>query len=277
MTTTIELPPLERLQRDIRLAAITLSHKEARFLVDAYYQIQDYRKASANQVRSMDTSPEPEPHAVLDWLYHTMDTLEGDIRKALDVYSDASMPGRWAKSIVGIGPVIAAGLLAHIDIERARHVGHIYGFAGLSVGQVWQRGQKRPWNAQLKTLCWKIGQSFNKLQNHPRDFYGHYLVQRKLYEVGRNERGETQEEAARILAAKKIGRDTEAYKAYSQGRLPPAHLEARAERWATKLFLSHFHAVLYWDRYETMPDLPYAIARLGHDGFIEIPHWPFEG
>ena len=34
----------------------------------------------------------------------------------------------------------------------------------------------------------------------------------------------------------KIGKTTEAYAAYSAGRLPPGHLHARAKRWAVKLF-----------------------------------------
>jgi transposase len=68
-----------------------------------------------------------------------MKTVEREIRKALDLYSDEHVPGVWAKSIIGIGPVIAAGLLAHIEIERAPTVGHIWAFAGLDPTRKWGR------------------------------------------------------------------------------------------------------------------------------------------
>lgn len=56
-------------------------------------------------------------------------------------------------SIHGIGPVISAGLLAHIDIHRAVTVGHIWRFAGLDPSVKWLKKTKRPWNAGLKVLC----------------------------------------------------------------------------------------------------------------------------
>ena len=108
---------VEKLRKDLREAARTLSAREARFLVDAYYMIQDQRIEAQNQVRALNESQEP--HEILDWLFDQSHTLEREITKALDTYSDEHVPGRWAKSICGIGPIIAAGLLAHIDIERA--------------------------------------------------------------------------------------------------------------------------------------------------------------
>src|SRR5215467_2978497 len=104
--------PVDRLARDLVKAATTLSDREARFLVDAYYTMQEDRKRAHNQLRNM----ADEPHAVIDWLAAQHETLESQIRRALDVYSDAHPVGQWLKSLHGIGPVIAAGLLAHIDI-----------------------------------------------------------------------------------------------------------------------------------------------------------------
>lgn len=45
-----QLDPISRLNRDIREAATILGQVEARFLVDAYYIIQEDRKRSFNQV-----------------------------------------------------------------------------------------------------------------------------------------------------------------------------------------------------------------------------------
>src|SRR3990167_10769230 len=172
-----ELNPITRLSRDLKEAAATLSPDEARYLVDAYYQIQEYRKAASNQVRSLVEAKEP--HAVILWLAEQNESLESQIKRALDRWSDANAVGQWAKSIVGIGPVISAGLLAHIDIAKAPTVGHIWRFAGLDPTLVWEKKTKRPFNAQLKTLCWKIGESFVKTCNNVASQYGPVYLARK--------------------------------------------------------------------------------------------------
>ncbi len=266
------LRPLERLHKDIRDAAITLSREECRFLVDAYYIWQEQRKRSDNQARALATSEEP--HAVIAWLSANAAMLESDIKRALDAYSEGDPLGRWAKSIVGIGPVIAAGLLAHIDIERAPTVGHIWRFAGLDPTVSWERKTKRPWNASLKTLCWKIGESFVKVSGREGDIYGHVYVERKAQEQQRNEAGEFAEQAKRVLEEKKIGKSTEAYGHYSKGRLSPAHVHARAKRYAVKLFLSHWHHVAYVFQYGGPPPKPYILTREEHAHFLSPPNWP---
>ena len=48
---------------------------------------------------------------------------------------------------------------------------------------------KRPWNADLKLICWKAGESFVKTSNHPSDIYGHIYAERKLWEIQQNENG----------------------------------------------------------------------------------------
>jgi hypothetical protein len=52
------------------------------------------------------------------------------------------------------------------------------------------RAQKLPYNAQLKTLCWKIGQSFCKVSGKQDAVYGQLYVQFKTDEVSRNENGQ---------------------------------------------------------------------------------------
>ncbi len=270
------LEPLTRLSRDLKKAAVTLSPDEARYLVDLYYLTQEDRKRLDNQGKAMERSETPEPHTVLDWFFGNVETLENDIRRALDTYSDSHPIGRWAKSIHGIGPVIAAGLLAHIDIRKAPTVGHIWRFAGLDPSVSWGKGQKRPWNAELKTLCWKIGQSFMKQSGNPKDFYGHLYVEYKARIAAKNEAGDYAEQAAGYLKAKNYGKETEAYKAYSEGRLPKAQIDARARRWAVKLFLAHLHAVWYEVEFGCPPPKPYVLEHLGHAHEIKPPNWPME-
>jgi hypothetical protein len=274
MNTQIATPPLEavtRLTKDLNQAAVGLTIPEVRYLVDAYYKHQDDRKAAANQAAALGRSGEP--HDVINWLAQQNEHLEGQVKRALTTWCAQQPICQWSMSIVGIGPVISAGLAAHIDIRKAPTAGHIWRFAGLDPTVSWGKGEKRPWNAALKVLCWKIGESFVKVSNNPADVYGKVYVSRKEDEAGRNERGEYAEIAAGILTAKKIGKETDAYKAYSQGKLPPGHIHARAKRYAVKLFLSHFHHVAYEITFDTPPPKPYIIQHGGHVHFMAPPNW----
>lgn len=326
MTTEAAVPedeaPDRKLSRDLAKAAATLRPHEARFLVDSYYQMQEDRKRSANQVLSLDTGGEP--HAVVAWLTDQSKTLEGQLKRALNIYSKADPVGAWSRNILGIGPVLAAGLLAMIDIERAPTAGHIWRFAGLDPTHVWLGREKaaalvgemvpvgteltnevlvkianhlkrnvesfirqahdkkgkltrgtltaalarRPWNARLKTLCWKIGESFVKVSGKLDAYYGLVYVKRKEFETGQNEAGKYADQAKRILREKNIGKTTDAYGHYSEGRLPPAQIHARAKRYAVKLFLSHWHHVSFVNRFHRDPPKPYPIAHLDHVEFI---------
>ncbi len=261
--------PVERLSMDLRRAARTLSEEEARFLVDSYYARQDDRIRAKNQVRASGESGEP--HTVITALADQSDTIEQNIKLALDQYSASHDLGIWARSIVGIGPVIAAGLLAHIDISKAPTVGHIWRFAGLDPSVSWNKGQKRPWNAKLKVLCWKAGESFKKFSGRDDCFYGKIYRERKAYEVERNVSGGNAETAAATLEKKKFS-DKKTKEIYEAGRLPDGRIDLRATRYAVKLFLAHYHEVGYEQLHGTPPPLPYPIAHLSHAHKIERPN-----
>ena len=269
--TSISLDPITRLKRDIRASATILTVPQIRYLVDAYYSIQEYRKASAGQIRALTVTAEP--CEVIDWLASQMGTLENQIKRALDVWTDSQPVCQWAKSITGIGPVISAGLAAHIDITKAPTVGHIWRFAGLDPTQKWEKKTKRPWNAQLKTLCWKIGESFVKVSGNAADVYGKVYLDRKAYESERNEQGELANQAAEVLKSEKIGKGTDAYAAYSIGKLPPGHIHSRAKRYAVKLFLAHYHHVAFRIHFGVDPPKPYVIEHLGHVHYIAPPNF----
>ncbi|HSN22901.1 MAG TPA: transposase, partial [Methylomicrobium sp.] len=249
-------------------ASKLLDLHEVRFLVDAYYQMQDDRKRSTARERQMGN----EPHIVISWLAEQSATLERQLKIVLDLFTDTNPVSIWAKSICGIGPVISAGLLANIDITRCPTVGHIWSFAGLIPGIKWEKGQKRPYNADFKTLCaFKIGESFVKVQNLESDIYGKiYAAQKKKY-AERNDAGDYAERAKEIISTKRFDKGTIAYKNYAEGKLPPAHIHAMARRYAAKLFLAHYHEVAYEHHFGTKPPLPYPIAIMGHAHMIPVP------
>lgn len=259
-----------KLTKDLKSAATKLTANEVRFLVDSYYQMQENRIRSAGQCRAMDETREP--HEVLGWLMDRSDRLEQQVKAALDAYSRSHPVGQWARSIKGIGPVIAAGLLAHIDITKAPTVGHIWRYAGLDPTSKWEKGQKRPWNASLKVLCWKIGESFVKVSSYDDDVYGKVYLERKAYEERKNEAGDYKTQAD--AGAARVAKTTEAFKSYAVGKLPKGHLHSRAKRYAVKLFLSHLHEVWYKHHFKTDPPKPYPIAFLGHAHKKEVPNAP---
>jgi hypothetical protein len=281
----LKLPAAKRLSKDLATAARTISDAEARFLVDAYYTMQDGRIRADGQVRSIEGNPVDtgevddegnaikriEPHDVLSWLSDQNWVLETQVKRALSKYVDGHIVGSWLTSVHGIGPVISAGLLAHIDITQAPTAGHIWRFAGLDPTVKWLPKTKRPWNADLKVLCWKAGESFVKFSNSPECFYGKLWRKQKDLYIARNDAGLYAERAAEILTAKNYGKVTDAYASYSAGRLPPAHIHAMARRYAVKLFLAHLHHVMHVRILKTEPPLPYPIAILGHAHYIPPP------
>lgn len=257
---------IKKLTKDVKTASVTLSPREARYMVDTYYEMQENRKRASNQVRAMTESEEP--HTAIAWIMDQSKALENRIKSLLDAYSMTTEIGVWSRSIVGIGPVIAAGLMAHIDITKAPTIGHIWRFAGLDPTMKWGKGEKRPWNASLKTLCWKVGESFVKVSGNPKAFYGQLYLDRKIQEVQRNEAGKFADQAAQVVKDRPKHAQIKTYK---QGKLPDGHVHMRAKRYAVKLFLSHWHEMAYKFHYHEDPPNPYPLAMLGHAHKIEPP------
>ena len=112
------LEVMKKLTKDIKNAAATLSTEEARYLVDLYYQVQEYRKSTNNQCRFL--NGEEEPHETLAFFAGDFETLEKQIKTVLQKYVEAQPIGKWLMSITGIGPVISAGLIANIDISKVQ-------------------------------------------------------------------------------------------------------------------------------------------------------------
>ena len=321
---------LEGLNAEVREAATRLTPREARYLVDTFYQIQENRKRAANQERSLlatDESP-----VLLSWLNHNESALEQNVRLLLQGYAVANNSSIWAMNIPGIGPILAAGLKAHIDITKAPTVGHIWRYAGLDPSNKWysakdapaivaeilgkkaatsrddveklaaQLGRNpetlyriattspkdgkprkltkaslasalstRPYNKRLKVLTWKIGEQFMKLSTNPKDIYGKVYAVRKQQEIAWNEALKFKDQAERDIVG--VGKGTDAYKAYSQGKLPAARILLRAKRYAVKLFLSHYHHVAYCQEFGVHPPKPYIFTQPNHTHFIAPPCW----
>jgi hypothetical protein len=351
------------MSKDEKEAAAHLGQDEVRFLVDYYYTTQKSRIRANNQIKAIDRGPRPEPHAVLDYVLKQSEMLEAQVKLALDLYARSKDLGQWLKSVYGIGPVISAGLLAHIDWTKPT-AGHIWRFAGLDPKCQWLGREKaaalvkaemtenfadlverccaktsrksayyyesmrvqgerpnktnltawlakRPWNQALKRLCWIAGESFIKVQAKPKDVYGKQFALRKIVEIAGNDQGRFADQAQVKKGIVDKGTDawpwyagcypagtTAAYSALAdvfekdkliaergqllrdrkvapgQGvqMLPPLHINARARRWAVKLFLSHCHFVGHFLATGQLAPNPYPIEFCGHAHIIPPPN-----
>lgn len=374
--------------------ASRLKREEIGFLVETYYELQELRKRAANRRRALDERSEPS--VLMDAYARHNEEMEKRIRGVLLAWCRSDPLSAWAIQTIGVGPVIAAGLAAHVRVERSSSVSSVWRFAGLDPTCKWHGNEdsrglikaareveggdveavlwlsratnrhpvdfftagrvdrdgvvdedvnaeatpeqfigkvgegnddlatiardatikypahldnaihhfcmetgvteatvfgalypkkvdwhacekmlaKRPWNAALKTLCWKMGDCFVKQSNNKDSLYGRLYRQRKVREVERSERGEFKEQAAQTLKERNIGKnDTRA--AYEAGRYPAGRLDQMARRHAVKVFLSH-----YWEKAWRLQHpgekrvLPWVIAHGGHVDLIE-PEVPY--
>ncbi len=293
-----------RLTADIRLTARDLSMRSARYLVDLYYQLQKLRIATDAMVRS---AAEGESTGALAAMSDLVRGAEERAKVALGEWSLSHPLGRWARQFRGIGPVIAAGLIAHTWEYDFRTVSSLWRFAGLDPTRTWERGEKRPWNAKLKTLLvFRLGESFVKQQSKP-SFYGQLFAQRKAREWRRNLNGEYKDLA--LENAKRVGKGTIAWKWNSglvdpdwareraagghgmeappkaaEGKglpmLSPAHIHARARRWVAKCFAAHLWEMTYRLKHNgEKPPRPYIFDVGGHASahFIPCPEREING
>lgn len=266
----IEQDQVAKLNKDLLKSARTMTFDQARFLVDGYYLAQANRMREDAQIRSLTAGGEPSE--VIAWFAKQSRVMEAQLKAALDVFSMSHRAGEWARSNLGVGPVLAAGLLAYIDIDIAETASNIWSYAGLNPTQKWEKGEKRPWNANLKVLCWKLGQSFMKVSNKEGSVYGKIYRERKAYEIERNDRGDNAEAAKQILLDKKF-KENATKKILEAGKLSPGQIDARARRYAVKRFLADFHKV--WRSIEGKPVRePYPVAHMGHAHISKIdPKW----
>ena len=274
-----------------------ISRAEIKMLVDLFYQQQDYRKALREQIRSIESENvkgNDTNIAILEWCLKNVTILEKGIQQCLQAICESTETGRWLLSVKGIGCVLAAGLLAYLDISRVQYATQFISYAGLNdnnrpwLGEAKSRkiieevmnGSKKidddmvvmisartqwsynyllenaydenkrkwskdklikacakiPYNKKLKVHMHKVGESFHWLMNNKDSLYGRIFNERKVYETRLNEEGAYAEQAKRILEEKNFSKSTEAYKAYSNGKLPKAHINARALRYVQKIF-----------------------------------------
>lgn len=132
---------------------------------------------------------------------------------------------------------------------------------------------KIPYNAELKTLMYKIADRWNKMPTDLGSLYTQIMLTRKQMETEKNERGEFAEYAHKLLAEKKY-QDKDLIALLQSGRLPKRQIQLRAYRVAEKVFLSHLFTAMYIFENGKYPPRYYSLDVLGHEDeiFPEVPY-----
>jgi len=108
-----------------------------RTLVEDYYDLQKMRIETENQVRSFIKGNNPTQVKFLkETIATTLKGLENTIKKELENFLQTQpIYAEWLIHIGGIGPILAAGLIAWIrDSKRFATISKLWAYAGLAAG-----------------------------------------------------------------------------------------------------------------------------------------------
>lgn len=209
-------------------------------------QIQKARIQFGNRVdaieREVDDPADSDQYKIAKSWYEQFETLEklldeqiGELVEEQPLYAHVS-------AVKGVGPLLAAQMMAMIDVSKAPYVSSLWKFAGFAPGyDRLEKGKKAPYNTRLRLVCYKVATSFMRLGS---PYRAEYDRAREHYE--------------------------ETHPDWTDG-----HKNQAAKRKMMKLFLSH-----YWERARQVRGLEtrrvYVQEHLGHN-HISKPEdygWP---
>jgi len=162
------------------------SKASIRFMVDSYYQYQNNRIANDNRIRSIEQGFDSEFDArnteALRWLSESNYTMEKTLKKILEKYVLSTKVGRWLNDIVGIGPVISAGLISYFEPEKwMKTFNSFCSYAGLNDNNVKWLGTKKAIlvvkeeKEKLSAICEKRAKKFTSLSGTDHEIYSKIL------------------------------------------------------------------------------------------------------
>jgi len=147
---------LRRASKGIKEKAADMTRPEARALVSYYFKAVGLRESTKGRLRALEARNKAisedfeEEHPMLNYVRLESSRLIDQVRQAIDIYSDANIPSRWARSFKGtpnIGPLVGAGLNAFIDPEKGTTASQVWRYAGFDPSCKWW------WNeAEVQTV-----------------------------------------------------------------------------------------------------------------------------
>jgi len=228
-------------------------------LVDAQLSVEKLRVQCQVRQTHLSLQGRKDPHTdeLVDKVRELEEWIDGKVGKLV-----VDHPAyEWFSKVKGIGKENIGKIIGLIDIEKADTASSLWSFAGYAPkdGHAMKKvpGEKLPYNAQLRTMCWRVGGSLMKAGGKYYDYY----AQQKQRLIARFEvEGRKVVPAAQL--PKENGRKVENASFISDG-----HIHNMAFRLMIKLFLSHLWVV--WRQNAGLPVRPcYAMEKLGHTGII---------
>lgn len=127
---------LAKISKDLQKQAVTMFKDEVRSCTDFYYQVQGFRMATENQLRSItqmyDTNTDQENVSLMKWNAMQLKNIEKNNKLILEKFSDSTKVTQWMKSALGIGPIISSCLYAYLNIDGINSAGNFWSYAGLN-------------------------------------------------------------------------------------------------------------------------------------------------
>lgn len=141
--------------------------------------VQGIRKSLGNQINAETTGRSQNGRTYLNALnvyfnqFHENEkTIDDGIATYTRQMADLSPFMVALLNLRGIGPMLAAGLISYIDLERAESPSAIWLYAGLAPGRDRRvKGEKIAYNPRLKVLTYNIGVSFLRAGSPYRAIY----------------------------------------------------------------------------------------------------------
>jgi Holliday junction resolvasome RuvABC DNA-binding subunit len=152
----IEVVEVEKITKEMKKSILSIEHvskENIKQLVALFYQIQDIRIHTSEQIRAIKKQIESNKIAktdgdgnliALNWVLQSTAATEKGINNILKEMCKSDEVGRWLLSIYGIGPALAAGCLSYFDVTGINYASNFISYAGLN-------SNNRPWLGREKS------------------------------------------------------------------------------------------------------------------------------
>ncbi len=225
-------------------------------LVDAALVIEKLRVAS--EVRQSHLARQGKSDTETNELHRRLVDLESYVDDRVAALLKAHPAYPWFSRVKGVGRENIGKVIGLIDIEKADTISSLWKFAGFAPvdgkAEKKQKGAKLHYNAQLRSMCWRLASSLLRARGK---FYEYYLKEKDKYQ--QRFQGEGRHIVPATQLPKEDGKRYEPADMIAEG-----HVHNMALRKMIKLFLA-----LLWLSWREAGELPtrepYPVEYLGHE------------
>lgn len=171
---TKKIKRLTRPTGDIRIAAVDMSMVEARLVLRQFLELQPAQMSTKAHYKNLVKAGHT--NSVMRFVKNSTEYVRTyQYKELLDIWTEKFPEARWAKSIFGIGSIIAAGLVCHIDFNKVKSPSSITQHAGQApnsrkvtieaayalMEQSMELYGDTPKDTHIKWLCKQLDKDFN--------------------------------------------------------------------------------------------------------------------